>query len=63
MTGDSSLLAGSVHGQRGVERGEDEEGGAGHARALALPEAAQAEDGAGKEGRKDSIHDLNQTHL
>ena len=49
MTGDSSLLAGGVHGQRGVERGEDEEGGAGHARALALPEAAQAEDGAGRE--------------
>ena len=39
-------LAGGVDGQRGFERGEDEAGGSGHARALPLPEAAQAEDGA-----------------
>ena len=47
-----SAIAGGVDGQRGIERGEDEAGGAGHARALPLPEAAQAEDGASECAKK-----------
>ena len=51
-------LAGGVDGQRGFERGEDEAGGSGHARALPLPEAAQAEDGASECGREEELNQL-----
>ena len=49
----SAFHAGGVDGQRGIERGEDEAGGAGHARALPLPEAAQAEDGTSEFAKKE----------